>query len=78
VGSESQTRGERDTDDPRVLFLAESDEIADVIAPSSRRLEKRTRFIIVERGRKAADVIFFDGFNEPVTVLVDAVLNDAV
>jgi len=30
------------------------------------------------RGRKAADVISFDGFDESVTVLVDAILDDAV
>ena len=57
---------------------AESDKRADVIAPPSRRLEESTTVIIVAQGRKAADVISFDGFDVSVTVLVNAILNDSV
>jgi hypothetical protein len=93
VRSESQTRGERHTNHPRVSILAflsvavahlvgavwaELDEIADVVAPPSRRLEECTGVVIVVRGREVADVISFDGFDESVTVLMDAILHDAV
>jgi hypothetical protein len=93
VRSKSQTRGKRHTDHPRVSFLAflsvavahlvgaaraESYEKADVVAPPTRRLEESTGVVIVVRAREATDVISFDGFDESVTVLMDAILDDAV